>query len=72
MCTGVAIFLIFNENVYLSRKKRRLSVLIEAKRLVVNGNSIPINHDFWLIVITDFFFSLSMLWKMNPSCPLLV
>lgn len=37
--------------------KRGLSVLLEAKRPVGNGNSIPINHDFWLIVITDVFFS---------------
>ena len=56
---------------FICPEKRGLSVLIEAKRPVVNGNSIPINHDFWLIVITDFFFSLSMIRKMNPSCPLL-
>ena len=55
---------------FIYPKKRGLSVLIEAKWLVVNGNSIPINQDFWLIVITDFF-SLSMIQKMNPSCPLL-
>ena len=27
-----------------------LSILIEVKWLVGNGNSIPINHDFWLNV----------------------
>ena len=57
---------------FIYPKKKGLSILIEAKQQpVVNGNSIPINHDFWLIVITDFFFSLSMIRKMNPSCPLL-
>ena len=58
---------------FIYPEKRGLSVLIEAKRPVVNGNSIPINYDFWLIVLIEifFFFPLSMIRKMNPSCPLL-